>query len=374
MAYGPYAVGRKDGVVVFVSLAAPGDLLKVKVTELFDRYMHAEIVEILRPSSQRRTPPCPVFGACGGCDWQHLAESSQLEQKRKIVQDILQKSLGDAGPDFERAPLEIFASPKSFHYRNRVQLKQRGGQLGYYKRATHEIVEINSCPLLETPLSEEISKLSKSLRKAPSGDSGVERIELSLMRDGSVQSSRAENPLLGEGFSQVNELVNQEILTTLKNWFSSENSFFLEEFYAGSGNFSFPLLESFPRMSLRAVEWHPKSVERAQKKLREAHISPKRARFFCASVESDLRRHAVNPDHVVFLDPPRSGAHEFVIRSLAFARPRRLIYLSCDPASLARDLKLLQKSSASPWRYVRAKAFDMFPQTHHVETLVELVP
>jgi 23S rRNA (uracil1939-C5)-methyltransferase len=370
MAYGPYALGRKDGVVVFVPYAAPGDLVEVRVTEVQNRYLNAEIVKVLHASAQRKNPICPVFGKCGGCDWQHLSEATQREQKLKIVRDFLQKSFRDLSTGLDLKELQISASPNDFEYRNRVQLKYKDGRLGFYQRGTHSLVEIQSCPLLEKPLSEQIPKISADLKSQKKTD--LERLELQLLKNGQVQTSLSENLIEAEGFSQVNESVNQMIIEALKSWLMQEESFFLDEYYAGSGNFSFPLLAAFPRMRLRAVEWHAKSVKIAQERLRLSHVSPKKARFYCAATEDFLRRHPIDPDSVVFLDPPRSGAHEFVIRTLAQSRPRRLIYLSCDPASLSRDLALLQKNSERPWKIARAQCFDMFPQTHHVETLIEL--
>ena len=372
MAYGPYAVGRKDGVVVFVPLAAPQDELEVEIYEVQSRYVKAKIIKILRPSPHRKDPACKYFGTCGGCDWQHLEDHYQSEQKRLLVIDFLEKAFRGHDAGFEFPQLKISQSPETFNYRNRVQLKYKAPRLGFYQRGTHDIVDIDSCPLLEPLLNQELPKLRKNL--VAQKVSEVERLELFLTTEGKTSHSRAQNLKQAVGFSQVNLKVNDLILQSLKDSFADEAAFHLLEFYAGSGNFSFPLLETFARMRLTAVEWHAPSVQRAQDQLKSQNISPKKARFYSSAVENFLKRHRISPDDIVFLDPPRSGAVDYVMRTIAHSRPRRLLYLSCDPASLSRDLALLLRESKAPWTLVSAQAFDMFPQTHHVETLVELRP
>lgn len=370
LSFGGNGIARKDGVVLFIPFSAPGDQLQIKISEIKKRHATGEIVKIIQPSSARENPICKVYGKCGGCNWQHLKYEEQLRAKEEIVHDFL-KQVSGAG-DFEFLP--IISSPREFEYRNRVQLKYRrlknGSAFGFYGKGSHEIVDINSCPLMEKELSALIPKKRVELEK--SGAEDLEKVELSLFTSG-----------LGEqdGFTQVNRFQNEALIKAALAWAEAKSYDLIYDLYAGSGNFTFPLSESAPKSKTIGVELHDGAAKLARAKILKQNLSPKTFEFYCSDVEIYLKRQAIgspNKKSIVLLDPPRAGCTEYIMKSLALASVDKILYISCDPAALTRDLNWFFKYSSlengkPKFKISRAQAFDMFPQTHHVETLVELV-
>lgn len=364
MAFGGDGIARHEGLVLFVALAAPGDELLVQITEKKKNFARAEIIEILSPGFSRIKPPCPYFGHCGGCNWQHLSYESQLEQKEKIVREQLREHL--AHVIFE----DIEPSSQPLRYRNRIQLKYEQPRLGFYARGSHEIVDIDDCLITEEALAKEILPLKKSL--SAGRKTAIPKIELLLKTSGEKEIVFEDSPFEGVGFSQVNRWQNEKLIATVLEWAATAPFNSIYDLYAGAGNFTFPLLQKFPTTKVIGVELNSKTVQLAQKRIADQSLSPKKIDFFLADVELFLKRTSLTENALVILDPPRSGCSENVLKYLEHQPISRLLYVSCDPSSLARDLTRLH-SQKRPWRMVRAKPFDMFPQTDHVETLVELV-
>jgi len=369
MAFGPAALARYQGFVVFVPFAAAGDRLKVRVSILKSRHAEAEIVEILKDSSERTAPLCPVYGQCGGCDWQHLSYQAQIRWKQKIVEDMLNRITKDP---FVMAPLVPSAQP--FHYRNRVQLKAHHKSVGFFGRHSHDIVSIESCPLMEAPLNQVLQMTHAKLQVEPQPE--LTRFQLQLLRNGKVANSVDPHSPEGPGFSQIHREQNTQLIETALRWLteSSAQAAWTQgyDLYAGAGNFTFPFVQAFPKASFLAIESHPRSVAEAQAQLRSLALGPRRLEFICSPVEVALRRLAFVPKGVAFVDPPRVGCEASVIEALAHSDLSRIFYLSCDPPSLVRDLQRLQDAQPGKWQILRAQCFDLFPQTHHVETLVEI--
>lgn len=354
MAVGGRGVARHDGLVVFVDGAAPGDVLLVEITHRKPRFAEARIVEIRKAGPGRRTPPCSWAGRCGGCDWQHLSEETQRQEKRLFVESTLRKFL--PGVPFEVE--ETVPSPLALHYRNRVQPRLVGGKLGFSARGSHAFQAVDDCLLVEEGLRQYFRE--PSLIPQAQRESGNERIELRL---DDLQS--------GGGFGQPNRFQNEDLRRTLIEWTQKWQGDEIWDLYAGAGNFSFPLNDHWPKKNLIAVEGHPDLVTSARTKVdadRRRKVS-----FYCSDVSAFLRRRAPKPGSLIVLDPPRDGATPSVLRAIAAARPTEIVYISCHPVSLARDLQLLL--GCSPRRLVIAsvRPFEMFPQTAHVETMVHLV-
>jgi 23S rRNA (uracil1939-C5)-methyltransferase len=365
LSFGGNGIARAQNVVIFVPYCAPGDLAQIKIISIKKRHAEGEIQKILRPSSARTSPPCPIFGVCGGCNWQHLQYQEQLAIKQQIVQEFLQDFLSS-----ESRVLPIVASPTPFHYRNRAQLKFADGKLGFFQKGTHKVADMENCWILEEPLVKALPNLRKKLQK----DSNPElvEVELSLLKDGSVDIHQRHEFTEGDGFSQVNRLQNEKLIQSVLQSLEQEEAPVIFDLYAGSGNFTFPILEKMQKSKTIGVELHPGAAQIAQKKLKQLHLSPKRAEFYNADVALFLRRFPVPAQSVVLLDPPRVGCSEEVVLALAALRPKRILYISCDPSALARDLQRFAKILGSKMRISQVQCFDMFPQTHHVETLVDL--
>ncbi len=366
LSFGGSGIARFSGVVIFIPFSAPGDLLQIKITQIKKRHAEGEILKLIDAGPDRATPPCVAYGHCGGCNWQHLSYESQLRFKQEIVTDFLNKFISSS-PTTKILP--IVPSTKPFHYRNRAQLKFKDNLLGFFKKNTHDVVDIEACWLLEEGLSEKIPSLKIDLIRQKLAKSELKSVELSLF---------SETPDLSEeGFSQVNRFQNenliQAVLSALSATPKDEGSpSTLFDLYAGSGNFTFPLIKIAGKRRVVGVELHSGAAKLAQDKLKKLKLSPKLTEFYNADVEIFLRRFPISAKDIVLLDPPRVGCSEEVISILAKSAPHRILYISCDPASLARDLDRLWLKSEGKYHLHQVQCFDMFPQTHHVETLVEI--
>ncbi|MGZ5279433.1 MAG: class I SAM-dependent RNA methyltransferase, partial [Pseudobdellovibrionaceae bacterium] len=259
-------------------------------------------------------------------------------------------------------------SPNQYRYRNRIQLKFDGKNLGFFARQSHDIVDIDDCPITEEKLAQEIPPLRKRLIGQKSRT--VPKIELLLKPNGTVETIFEDSPYEGVGFSQVNTGQNQNLTATVLEWMKDRSANTIYDLYAGAGNFSFPFLAQYPKSTIIGVELSEKSVDLAQNQIKTLNLSPNRMKFYLSDVELFLKRNILQADSLVLLDPPRAGCSENTLRSLALQKLQRIYYISCNPAALTRDLERLKEYGS--WRPVRVQPFDMFPQTDHVETLVEL--
>jgi 23S rRNA (uracil1939-C5)-methyltransferase len=345
LAAGGDGVGRLDGMVVFTPRAAPGDRLRVRLREVRRRFARAEIVEILEPGPGRRPSPCPLFGACGGCDWLHLDEAAQRAARAEILRDALVRIGGLAPlPRVEELP-----SPKGLGYRARARVAFAGGRVGFRARHSRDVVDVERCAVLDPPTQEALTRL----RAAPPAGAG----EVELRGFGARVSVRDRVLEVGAGaFFQANRALWETWRDLVLD--ACGHGRLAVELYAGAGFFTAGLDRRFERVI--AVERGPAA--------RDARRNA-RAEVVEAAAEDWAPRElaALAPD-LVLLDPPRAGCHISVSEAIAAARPPRVVYLSCDPATLARDLRRLRGG----YRVARVVAIDALPQTHHVEALCVL--
>ena len=364
LAIGGAGIARHDGLVIFVPLAAPGDELLVELTTQKKNFAEASIIEILKPGPARREPPCPVALVCGGCNWQQITEEEQRRQKESLVLETIKKF--NPSLDFDYLPLK--ESPRVFRYRNRIQPKFKTGKFGFFARNSHEIVEITDCPITEEALTQKFPEVKAWAAAKNSKD--LLRLEMYISDQEEVRYGLITDEDDGVGFSQVNRFQNEDLLKTALAWAGDSTYKQIFDLYAGSGNFTFPLLNKYKNSPVTAVELNPKLVERGR-----AQNKDKRLRYFLSDVESFMKRATITNQDLVLLDPPRAGASEYIMRALAAGKPEKIIYISCHPVSLARDLKWFFEWSQKlghKYRLSRVQAFEMFPQTDHVETIAEL--
>lgn len=359
MTLGGDGLARHQGLVYFVPLAAPGDRVAVEIFEKKKNFARAKIVSFIEKSNLRVDPPCPYYGDCGGCNWQHLQYEEQLRQKEGIVRENLEK----IGVPFELK--KIIPSEKQFFYRNRISVKSEAEKLGFYSRKSHDIVDVQKCMISEESVNAELSALrKKALKAAPSS------YLIHYNEQGKVVSHPADIEAESLGFSQVNTAQNERLIKETLALSEGRYDTILD-LYAGSGNFTFPLMEQHRSALVVGVEFSQKSVALAQKRIQSLNLSPKKIQFFRADVQHFLKRALPQGKTLILLDPPRTGCEESAIKSIAEMKPSKMIYISCNPATLSRDLSRLKAFSKSSFS-LRAQPFDMFPQTDHIETLVEV--
>jgi len=399
LAAGGDGVGRlPDGRIAFVRLAAPGDRLRIAYPEAPEskaRFVRARIVEILERGAARVEPACRVFGSCGGCAWQHIDYATQLEAKRRILVDALRR----IGGLTQLPEIEIVASPDPFHYRSRTRLHVSRDAVGYRRWKSHEIEKIRSCPILLASLDQALGQLADDQAAGLLAGAGFEEGEWELAagaggmlrsrplpghgpeKGAEVDSNLGSGPRRVEiavaddriaigrgGFSQGNELLRPELHRRVVAAVTAAGSGFALELFAGAGFFTLALARSFDMVI--AVESFPSAVKDLQHNLASQRLDNVEVRGE-RSEESLLGWDGLRPD-VVLLDPPRSGLEEEGCRALASLGARRIVYLSCDPATLARDLKRLTSASEGRYRCHEITGFDLFPQTPHVEVLAVL--
>lgn len=382
------------GVKAFVPLTLPGELVEARIVERHDRFIQAELLSILESSSDRVAPPCPYYGVCGGCDLQHMNLPAQREAKRQMVEHMLSRQ-GQIRP---REGVTLLGGElPGDRYRTRIGLHvDRSGKLGFYRRGSGAVVDVESC-LITSP---EVERKYRTLRPALAGaaalvggvtfdqldESGTVQVVVDLrdeahgvrqpltipelralqQQEPSIRIRHRERDLLpladtlqksAGHFSQVNRFGNS-ILTNVVT--ASVSSGDVSELYAGAGNFSLPLAQQ--GCTVEAVEIDPTLVECGIERAQALGLGTK-VQFFTMSCEQFLRVRTPKP--TVVLDPPRSGAKEIVQR---FDRGlvSTIIYVSCNLPTLVRDLKTL---TARGYTVEGVRLIDMFPQTHHVETV-----
>ncbi|MBC7421004.1 MAG: class I SAM-dependent RNA methyltransferase [Bdellovibrio sp.] len=348
-------------MVVFVSKAAPQDELKIKISVVEKTFLRAEIVEIIKPSPARREAPCEYFSACGGCVWQHINEDEQLRQKELILTELFKKFI----PEVNYALAKGVASPKNLHYRNRIQLKRLGAKLGYFKKESHDIVDINYCLIADKLVSDQIPIIKEKLKPAAE----LQKYELKLNHKNEFEYYRIGESGEGLSFSQVNNEINQLLVELVTKLVADKNPSFLTELYAGAGNFTFDLLKNLNSLRIESVEMNPELTKFSTKKLSELSLQ-KRLFAFTSDCESFASRRALSNEFIL-LDPPRAGCSDSVLKKVIEAGSKDIIYISCHPVFLARDLQKIFAANKN-YKIRHLQIFDMFPQTDHFETFVHL--
>lgn len=409
IAAGGEGVGRlPDGRVVFVHRTAPGDLAEVALTERRDRWARGRLLRVLEPSPERREAPCPFYGECGGCTLEHLTYPAQLRAKARIVADALTRIGG-----MPTEPPEVVASPAEHRYRNRVSFALRrtgrGGVVaGFHALGDPErIVDLDGrCLLPEEP----IARVWDGIRanwgteafRLPSGDRLRLTLrasaggEVSLLVEGGYSPGRPQElldavsglvavwhrpgaappalvggapglpetwgdetlELSGAAFLQVNRGAAALLEAHVVERVGDAAGLRVVDAYCGVGLHARRLARA--GAAVVGIELDPEAVAEARR------AAPEGTEFVEGPVEALLPAHL--PADLVILNPPRAGVAAEVADALAASPPRRIVYVSCNPATLARDLKRL----GAGFRVESVRSFDLFPQTAHVETVVVL--
>jgi len=370
-------LARFEGIPIFVPRSAPGDRLRVRLVERKGSFGRAEIEEILEPGAGRREAPCPHFVRCGGCDLQHLEDDVQLRLKVQTVRENLLR-IGH----FE-VPKDLIVVPgQTWGYRLRAQLHvapsdDRGNQVGYFARGSHDLVAVESCPVLVPELEELLPQLNRRMR-----DENHRRIDLVVGDHRLSVSPKVPELPSGEVTLKVGDFTytfdagsffqaHRQLLPELVSHAVGELSGVpgdpageAFDLYSGVGLFSLPLSLRYRRVT--TVEGERAAVRFAKKTARKNRVT--NLEFCAQSVETWVEKLPERPARVV-LDPPRVGLSKVVRQALLRSRPRHLTYVSCNSATLGRDLADLTPT----YRATRLVLLDLFPQTGHLEAVVQLV-
>ncbi len=364
-----------EGHRVFVFGAIPGEEVVAEVFRERRRYVAARVLEVTRPSPCRVPPPCPYFGPCTGCQWQHVDYDAQLQYKSDAVTDALQRVGGFSNPPVR----PTIPSPDPFGYRNHARFTiGKDGALGFVNRETRQHVSVDNCMIMDEGVNGILRQLQGRCAETTqlsvrfgvnTGDYLVQPtlkeadVSVATGQKTYVETLRGRTfRIASPSFFQVNVRQLEQLIDLVKQGLKLSGDETLVDAYAGVGTFAL-LLAPYAKRII-AIEDSPAAVQDAKA---NADALPN-VEFLLGRTEEALPKLEAQPDGVI-LDPSRKGCHPSALKSLTALKPRRVVYVSCDPTTLARDLKILCKDvflleSVTP--------VDMFPQTHHVECIAVL--
>ncbi|MEJ2110076.1 MAG: class I SAM-dependent RNA methyltransferase [Acidobacteriota bacterium] len=400
LVHGGSGLGRRMGKVVFVPFASPGDRVTVRPVREKKDYILGKITEILTHSPSRTTPPCPYYRKCGGCQLQHIAYTHQVEAKLNILKEALYHRF----PYTRGIPVKMEPCLRPFGYRSRarIQLRKSGSNVtvGFFRFESHEIEAIENCLLLRPPLDRALQEIrntepahgiSANIKELDIAGSNEENLwtsspsttDSSIHVNQTLKIPEQWNPgLLLERkvgdfaysvaapvFFQANDFMIERMVELVREMASIEIRDSALELFAGVGLLTLPLANLYKKVT--AVENCQTASNLCSGNVSSAGINS--VNTICADVSDWLQscsRHEKAPLDLVLLDPPRSGAGRETMQRIESLEPQTIIYVSCDPQTLLRDLSCL---STEAYSIDRIESLDMFPQTFHFETLVRLV-
>lgn len=395
IAHGGDAVGRYEGKAIFVPYGIPGESVRVEIVRDRGRFAHARLLDVLSTSPQRVQAPCPYFGACGGCQWQHMAYETQLEYKRLIVRTQLERIA--ALPDVTVHPTLGMTDP--WRYRNHVQFSvSRGGKLGFMAASSRKVVPIERCLLMHSLLEEvfdsldiELPDLQRLLLRA--GINTGEQMIIFEMASDQPPELEVDLPvscvlLLSDGtpvtlvgspyihesvagrvyrlsapsFFQVNTQQTEKLVSLVSTYLNPEPDSVVLDAYCGVGTFGLSLATKAKQVI--GIESNAAAIADARANATDMD----NVVFVHGPVEETIPTLDVTAPLVV-IDPPRTGLDKKALSALVNLAPVRIVYVSCDPATLARDVKRLLGSG---YHLREVQPTDMFPQTYHIECVAVL--
>jgi 23S rRNA (uracil1939-C5)-methyltransferase len=355
VAFGGKGVGRDQGKAVFVPYTIEGEIVSAEIVREKKQFAEAELIEANERSPDRVEPQCPYFGRCGGCAYQHISYEHQLAIKWRQVRDALQR-IGKL-KDVPMRP--IVSSPKQYAYRNRITVHAQDGVIGFFRRDSHQLIDIEHCPIS----TDEVNRALTELRAQP------------YLRDGHYTLRASANARV---FSQTNDDVADALRDLVVNLVPLNQQLLIDA-YCGAGFFAKALLDKFERVI--GIDWDKFAIAAAKENVTEKET------YIAGDVEEELQKvGAVHPNRppgandagngrlrsiaptTLIVDPPATGLSENVCKAIIDLAPQTLIYVSCNPPTLARDLRELHQKfiieSVTP--------LDMFPQTAEIEVLAHL--
>ncbi len=358
IAFGGEGVGRIDDFVVFVPFVIVGETVEVEITEVKKNFARAKLLRVEKSSPERVAPECRYFGACGGCQYQHIAYATQLRLKHKQISDLFER--------VGRIPADkiatVIPSPQPYGYRNRIMIRSQWNGpakklvIGFIRADNNFVEDIEECKIAEPAISEQI----KQVRANPPPKGGIKIVLRIPPENWDVPP---------DSFFQNNFFLLPKLVETVRGFLRDGGARHLVDLYCGVGFFGIELADLVE--SFVGVEYDRLAINSARKNIASRKIS--NGEFISSTVEEVLPTllQKFSPEKTsIILDPPRKGCLPETLRLLRETRPAQVIYVSCHPATMARDLNIL--CAEGVFELARVQPLDMFPQTQHVECVADL--
>ena len=358
IAFGGEGVGRIEQMVVFVPFVITGETVEAEITEVKKNFARAKLLRVLTPSPHRVEPECRYFGACGGCQYQHVDYAEQLRMKHKQISDLFER-VGRISPQVVQP---VLPCPAPYGYRNRIMIRSQWNgrekklEIGFIRADNKFVEDIEECRIAEAALNEQI----KEVRANPPPKGGIKVV----LR---VQPENWEVPR--DSFFQNNFFLLPKLVETVRTFVKTGGARHLIDLYCGVGFFGIETADAVD--SFVGVEYDQPAIGAARKNLEIRKI--RNGEFISAKVEDVLPEllQRFSPEKTtVILDPPRKGCWPATLELLRQTRPAQVIYVSCHPATMARDLNILCGDGV--FNLAQVQPLDMFPQTQHVECVADL--
>jgi len=343
VAFGGKGVARDHGKTVFVPLTIDGETVAAGIVREKKQFSEAEVIEVKQSSSFRVHPGCPYFGRCGGCAYQHIDYEHQLAIKWQQVRDVLRR-IGK----FQNAPMcPIVPSPEFYGYRNRITVHVENGTIGYFRRDSHRLIDVDRCPIAMDEVNRELANLRS---RQP--------------RDGHYTLRAGPGPRI---FSQTNNAVAEALRDLIVQSVPDDQELLIDA-YCGAGFFAKALRDKFQRII--GIDWDRFAIAEAGKDAmpKETYIAGEIEAELASPNLTALSRQVSKSKIALIVDPPSTGLSAKIRELIVGYAPEIFVYVSCNPATLARDLKELQ----SRFKIERVTPLDMFPQTAEIEVVAQL--
>ena len=349
VAFGGKGVARDSGKAVFVPFTIDGERVSARIVREKKQFAEAELVEVLEASPHRVEPPCPYFGRCGGCSYQHISYEHQLELKARQVEQAMRRIGRLAEPPMH----PIVPSPSAYSYRNRITVHVKDGIVGFFRRDVHELMDIAQCPI-----------------SMPEVNDALAQLRASRPADGHYSLRAHSGPRV---FAQTNDAVADAMAEFIFSILPDGQELLIDAF-CGSGFFAKRLAPKFERII--GIDWDRFAIDAARKDSRpnetyiagDVAVELARVAAGISPADAPPLQRVATPATTLILDPPATGLSAEIRRAVIKAAPTTLIYVSCNTPTLARDVAELQ----SRLSVVSITPFDMFPQTAEIEVVAHL--
>jgi tRNA/tmRNA/rRNA uracil-C5-methylase (TrmA/RlmC/RlmD family) len=358
IAFGGEGVGRVDDFVVFVPFVLVSEAVEVEITEVKKNFARAKLLRVVQPSPERVAPACRYFAQCGGCQYQHIDYAAQLRLKHKQIADLFQRIGG-----LEQARIApVIPCPRPYGYRNRIMIRSQWNKpeqklnIGFVRCDCGLVEDIEECKIAEPALNDEIRRV----RAHPPPKGGIKVV---------LRVSPENWDVPPDSFFQNNFSLLPQLVETVRGFLRASGARHLLDLYCGVGFFGIELADAVE--SFVGVECDQRAIQSARRNAAARNIG--NGEFIASAVEAVLpeRLKKFSPEQTaVLLDPPRKGCWPETLQMLRESKPAQVVYVSCHPATMARDLNILCGNGVFELAWVQP--LDMFPQTQHVECVADL--